>query len=442
MLIASLKELSQVPLEADGLELRLDLLPSFDVGAFLRTEKRPVILTLRSRSQGGQFAGSEEERKKRLLELFALNAAFLDVEYDTEIDFPAGETKIIRSYHDFEKTPEDLDAILAKMPPAYAYKIATKAHSTLDALRMLVFVKEQSKKRIIGICMGEEGQITRILGPIVGSLFTYTGDTAPGQLTLSELIDIYHYRSLNPSTAIYGLIGDPVIYSNGHIAHNAFMRAEGLNAVYVKMRLTTEELPLFFELIKKLPFQGLSVTMPLKEQVFPYLQKIDPYAEHIGAVNTIVRDKDQLIGYNTDGKGALDAIEAHTPVKDKLFVVLGTGGAAKAIAYEAKQRGAHLLILGRTLSKAQELARQMGGRGGELAQLAQEAYAILVNTTPSPLPIDPSHIRSGTIVMDIDRKTKLPALLQHAQEKGCTLVYGDEMWENQAAEQRHLWFKI
>ncbi len=443
MLFVSLKEWGQVPAEAEGIELRLDLLPPFDVAGFLKREKRPVILTLRSKSQGGHFSGSEEERKKRLAELFALNPSFLDVEYDTAIDFPAGETKIIRSYHDFEKTPADLPGILAKMPPAYAYKIAARASSTLDALRMLHFVQKEARqgKRIIGICMGEEGQITRILAPVVGSWIAYAGDTAPGQLSLSELISTYHCRRLGPSTALYGLIGDPVIHSIGHLVHNAVFSACGLNAVYVKMPVKIEELPAFFELIKPLPFQGLSVTMPLKESVCAHLQQIDAYAQSIGAVNTLVRAKERFIGYNTDGKGALDAIEAKYKVKDQLVVVLGTGGAARAIAYEARQRGAKLVILGRTLSKAQELAEQMGGRGGELEQLDEENYAVLINTTPHPLPIDPLHLRAGTVVMDITRKSKFPPLLAEAQKKDCILVNGDEMWANQAVEQYRIWFK-
>src|SRR5262249_32850217 len=157
-----------------------------------------------------------------------------------------------------------------------------KTENSIDAFRLLHFIKKGDKK-LIGIGMGKEGQVTRILGPIVGSPITYasleeTLMTAPGQFTARELAERYHYRSLNQTTALYGLIGDPIDRSISDITHNKLMHQYGWNAIYVKIRVKPEELPHFLPLAKTLGFRGLSVTMPLKEAVVPFSEHIDPSA--------------------------------------------------------------------------------------------------------------------------------------------------------------------
>jgi len=459
------REIQKVLSHADGIELRLDYLESLDLEQVKKIRNDfdiPMIFTLRKQSQGGQYNKDESQRLEDIEALLSLSPDYFDLEYDVSIDFieyihnKFPKTKLICSYHNFEQTPSDLLKCLLEMPNKYFthYKIATKANSTLDSLRMLDFInKTSSDQNIIGICMGELGSLTRILGPILGNAITYACNTEAqsvhGQLTLSTLNNIYNIRSLNQSTAIYALIGNPINKSIGHVFHNEEFHLKKQNAVYVKMQCDPEELPEFFQLLRKLPFKGLSVTMPLKEHVIPFLDDLDDHARAMNAVNTIVLKDSKLIGSNTDGRGALDAIESKLKVKDKHIVIIGAGGAAKAITYEAIKRGGKVTVLNRTATKAERLAKTLGCVADALENIrdvTKTGYDIMVNATSvgmddhqEMLPIDAKHLIPGSVVMDIISKPKHTALIKAAELKGCICIYGEEMFINQALIQQALW---
>lgn len=437
----------------DALEFRLDLMEKIDLSHVFKLKtysKLPIIFTLRKKSHGGSFKGNETEREGKLLELLTLKPDYVDLEYDSNFfDKIDPEIQVIASYHNFEKTPENLEEILKKMQeiPAAIYKIATMAHSSLDALKMLLFVKKQ--KNVAGMCMGTLGMITRILSPIVDSPLTYAfleKPTAPGQVSVSELIDIYHYPLLNRSTEIYGLIGDPVDKSIGHLCHNPIFKKAKKNGVYVKILLKPLEVPEFFNLIKELPFVGFSVTMPLKEVVAPYLAAVDPQAKKIGAINTLVKKEGEWFGTNTDAKGALDALEKKEKVIDKTLLIIGAGGAAKAISTEASNRGARVIITNRTLKKAEILASQVHGGAIPITDVDQCPYDIIINTTAvgmSPkigdTPIPPEFIKENSLGFDVIMHPKETKFLNIIQNKGGKVVYGYEMYAQQALGQLKAW---
>lgn len=434
--------------EGEAIELRLDLLEKNDpahVSKLMKLSKLPVIFTLRRKDQGGAFKGNEREREQKLLELLPLEPDYVDLEWDCsfadKVNLP-----LIASYHDFEKTPEDLETILEKMNrfPAAIHKIATMALSSLDALRMLNFVQKQ---RVAGMCMGEKGRITRILGPIVDAPLVYASsgmETAPGQPSAAELTQLYNFHHLNRQTKVYGLIGDPVSKSIGHLCHNHIFQKEKEDAVYVKIQLTPSEVPQFFKEIANLPFYGFSVTMPLKEKVAPFLDGIDVEAKAMGAINTLTKREGKWFGTNTDGGGALDALEKKGKVQGKVVLIIGAGGAAKAVAYAAKERGGKVVIANRTLKKGESLAKQIGGMATSLQRVPD--YDILINTTPvgmSPeiqnLPIADAEIRPNKILFDIIMSPKETKFLNIGQNKGGEVVYGYEMFAQQALRQLKGW---
>lgn len=432
--------------EGDLYEWRLDLFDSYtleELRPLRKSLKKPVIFALRSQEQGGRFRGSEEERCAEILRLATLEPTYFDLEWTLPSSFVAEfarrfpSIRIVISSHDFAKTPSDLEGHLKQMqrPGGHLYKMACMANSTNDALRMLCFVKKHAP--LLGVCMGTKGALTRILGPLVGAPWTFAPldqPTAPGQISPQELRSLY---GLESGRQIYGLVGNPVSQSISHLTHNHLMRRLHLNGVYVKMEVEKEELAQFFALAKELGIRGLSVTMPLKEAVLPYLHRIEE--KEVGAVNTLFFER-ELLGINTDGKGALDALEAKCKVEGRLVVILGAGGAARALVHEALARGARVHILNRTRERALELARLMGAQGGALEELAGLPYEVLINTTPDPMPIPQEAIRPRTLVMDIKTRPKMTRLLEEASAKGCTLVYGYEMFINQALGQYGLWF--
>ncbi|MES2122658.1 MAG: type I 3-dehydroquinate dehydratase [Chlamydiota bacterium] len=356
----------------DGIELRLDQFAAIDfaaIGAFIKDSPVPVMLTLRKKEQGGAFQGTEEERLDLISTLCTLHPHYLDLEWDVPTEFRRrifdtfSRIQILSSYHNFEETPPDLEALYKKVKSPYAHltKIATTARSTSDALRMLSFVR--SKEKIVGICMGEAGELTRVLAPVAGNHLTYAKlegglGTASGQINSQELQELYRFRSLNRDTAVFALIGDPVDKSRSALFHNPIFREKNVNAVYVKIPLKKEELTAFFKWTDDFPVKGLSVTMPHKESVIPFLDVQSPEVLCIGACNTIKLDGKRR-GFNTDGVGALNAIENKGSMRDKHLVVVGAGGTAKAIIYEAMQRGAQVTVLNRTHEKAIALAAQL-----------------------------------------------------------------------------------
>lgn len=438
-----------------AIELRLDLFPCVDIGYvknFLQNSACPVMLTLRKGSQGGRFQGSEGDREALIERLLALEPPFFDLEYDMRPGFihkvikRYPQTKFVLSYHNFEQVPTDLEEIYRSMQEyaVFSYKVAVMVDSANEGLKMLLFVKKHP--RTSAICMGEKGIFARVLGPIVGNLIDYASvnfeeRTGPGQLTVSEWIDIYRYPSLNGETSIYGLIGDPVEKSPGHLYHNAVFQKRDLNAVYVKIVIKPEELPEFIPLAISLGIRGLSVTIPLKEKILPFLNEVELATRQIGAVNTLLFKNGKVIGANTDGLGALDAIEKKTPVRGKKVVLLGAGGAARSIAYEAKVRGADVLILNRTVQRAKEVAQDLGCKAGGLDEIPS-VYDILINCSPDPMPIDPKKTKSETLAMDVVYFPKETPFLKEASLKGCQIVYGEEMFLNQAARQTAFWIGL
>jgi len=419
--ISAKRQVENANQNCKGIELRIDFL-----------EENIDLQSLISLCKGISIITDPKMQKS----LFTLQPDYFTVPWDYKGEIP--DTKIIRAYHNFSKTPEDLEAILKAMPKADIYKIATTAQKTTDAMRMLNFVK--GKKNIIGICMGPFGEITRILGPIVGNVFDFAKieeEAAPGQLSPQELIENYNYNLLNSSTSIFGVIGYPLTKSRSSSFHNGFFKINQIDAVYVKFPLLEEELKIFFSLAKGLQMRGASVTMPHKEKVYPFIDSCEETAKEIGAINTLTFSDGEIRGANTDAEGALDALEEHCPVADKDCVILGAGGAAKAIAYEAKKRGAKITILNRTIEKAKSLAEQLETSFGNLDTL--ESYKILINTTPNPMPIPKTKLKPNTVVMEITIANSDSAWMQHAQSIGCLCVFGMAMFEKQAMGQYTRW---
>lgn len=453
--------------QAELLEFRLDQF-TFDepeaVRHLMEAAGRPVIFTLRSRRHGGGFSGDEQARLERVEQLAKLRPRYFDLEYDADEGFyravaDSSETEVICSYHNFSETPEALQQLFEVMQQreAAVYKISVMANSALDALRMLRFLRDNRKKghRLIGVCMGEAGISSRILGAVYGSCLFYATlsdglKTAPGQMTAHELNHGYRFPNLSPKTAVYGLVGDPVRQSPSHKSHNRAMERLGLDALFVKFAVPEKEFESFIELAKKLDIKGVAVTLPHKERAAGCLTRASEDAERIGAVNTLKFDGKEIEGMNSDGRGALNVLEKHGKVKGKKVVILGAGGAAKAVADEAHRRGARLIILNRTLEKGQQLAGRLGAEAASLdafCDVAKEGYDILINCTSlgmyperPQLPVDCRYLLPKRLVLDAVPAEGDTPFISEAKKRECTIISGYAMLRAQAVEQFLFWF--
>jgi shikimate dehydrogenase len=241
------------------------------------------------------------------------------------------------------------------------------------------------------------------------------------------------------------LIADPVEHSLSPLIHNAAYQALGMGYVYVPFRV--RDIKRAMEGIRGLKIRGASITLPHKVSAIKYIDRLDPLAEEIGAVNTIVNNDGILTGYNTDCEGAIKALEEVTALEGRKAVLVGSGGAAAAIALGLRNGGAKLVVLNRTEEKAKKLAKKVGAEGsGGLEKLAEVSSAdILINATPVGMwpetdqsIIPKKLLHSRLTVFDTVYNPKETRLLSEAREKGCAIVYGYKMFLYQAALQFEL----
>ena len=339
-------------------ELRLDYLQTPpNLKRLLPERPCPVIVTCRREKDGGRWTKDEDARQLLLRYAIVAGVEYIDLEDDIAAKIPRfGKTKRIVSYHNFQETPEDLQALHARLAGMNAdiVKIATLAHTPHDNLRLLRLIKT-ARVPTVAICMGEFGQPSRILAGKFGSPLTYATfnverTMAPGQLSYQQMKEIYHYELLNAETEVYGVIADPVAHSLSPLIHNVAFAALKMNKVYVPFRVRPEDLAQFTSDARELGIKGLSVTIPHKEEVLQYLQREEAATKEIGACNTVVFRDEGLFGYNTDYRAAMKGLdhvfggeEDSSGLKDKTVLLLGAGGAARAIAVGLARRRAKIV---------------------------------------------------------------------------------------------------
>jgi 3-dehydroquinate dehydratase/shikimate dehydrogenase len=319
-------------------------------------------------------------------------------------------------------------------------------------LRVLEMM-QQSDCPTVGMCMGDIGTPSRILGAKFGAPFTYATfhherALAPGQLSYDQMVNVYRHNSLTPETAVYGVVADPIGHSLSPQIHNAEFGAVGIDGVYVPFRVPFDVLGQFMEDVARLGIKGLSVTIPHKETIAKFLTKVDPAVKGIGAVNTVLFKGEEVLGYNTDYKAAMDCLEnalggavppgTPSPLKDKRVLVLGAGGVARAIMYGLQRRGAKTTITSRTRSRAQHLADSFGGKCVEW-QARHMPADVLVNCTPVGMhpnvdetPFNKSNLKPTMIVFDTVYNPESTLLLKEARSHGCRTVSGVDMFVKQA----------
>ncbi len=443
-------------------ELRLDYIQGeVQVKRLLRDRPCPAIVTCRRSSDGGRWGRSEEARLVVLRTAIVEGADYVDLEDDIASKVPRyGKTKRIVSHHDFHRTPTDLAGLHQKLASMDAdiVKIATMANHPDDNLRMLELVRA-SKVPTVGICMGDIGVPTRVLGLRCGSPFTFATFhddrvMAPGQIGWKQMRDLYRVDAVTDATKILGVIADPVAHSLSPAVHNAAYAAAGIDAVYLPFRVPAEHLADFLKSMARWPLSGLSVTIPHKEKVLAVAKPADDNVTAIGAANTLVIAGDGLAAYNTDATAAIESIEALLESAEgeadtafpKTALVLGAGGAARAVAFGLKRRHVDVTVTGRTAERARKLAADVGCKAIEWQARYRLPYDCIVNTTPIGMhpnvdetPFDREHLRPYMIVFDSVYNPENTLLLKDARASGCRTVTGVEMFVRQAAEQHRLW---
>ena len=442
---------------ADIIELRVDHLKKPDLKALLGVTQKPVIVTCRKKSEGGLYGGNENRRIELLLNAIAAGAEYVDIELSTpeplleKLKKKQTGTRLILSYHNFKEVPEDLQKTFDRMiQKGFAIiKIAVMANCIEDNLKIFDIIEQAKDKNIniIAFCMGEYGEISRILSPIFGSYLTFGSlskgkESAPGQIPAEILKNIYRVNELNSSVKIYGLIGNPVKESMGYLIHNRSFINKGLNNIYLPFLV--DDLPSFINSYRKY-FKGMSVTMPFKEHVIPLLGEIEGTAEKIGAVNTLQIRNGKLFGCNTDYSGAVKALEEKTDLKGKKVFMIGAGGLARAIGFGILEKGASVYVFDVDTQKAASLAADLRCRTTATESIGCD-FDILINCSPVGMypntdktPFSKERLKKGMIVFDAVYNPLKTRLLQEAEDSGCVTIPGVDLFVNQAVDQFELW---
>lgn len=442
---------------AELVELRLDYLgrPP-ELSRLLKDRPTPVVVTCRRPADQGRWRGTEEQRLALLRAAIVADVEYVDLEEDVAAKIPRwGKTKRIVSHHDFEKTPDDLEEIHARLAKLNAdvVKIVTMANSSADVVRMLKLVSKATVPTV-GFCMGELGQPSRILCGRYGSPFTYSTfsserELAPGQLSFDDMRRVYRYDSINRDTQIFAVVGDPIAHSHSPKIHNAAFQQEGLNAVYIPLRIFKDRFSETIDQLAPLDIQGYSVTIPHKEAVMAKVPLHDDPVDEIGAANTMYRSGNAWRAANTDYEAVMESIrlgmtidgEEHR-LEGKKVLLLGAGGAARAAALGLLRAGCGITITSRTHARATALAEQLGCQQIAWENRGTVFADILVNCTPlgmSPnvndTPFAANWMREGMLVFDSVYNPENTLLLKEARERGCRTVSGIEMFIRQAGAQ-------
>ncbi len=446
------------------LEFRLDYLSKPGLALprikrFMETHPGTVVIaTCRRAASGGKFRGSIASQLDILNKAAAAGCQLVDVELQTanqckpeQLQKLRTRAALILSFHDFRATKK-LDETLEKMLayPADFYKVVSTATTLADNVAMIKFLaREGDRHSLVGMCMGEQGIISRVLGVRAGSVFTFASaiageETAPGQVTAQELNSVYRIDRVDVATRVYGVVGDPIAHSLSPAIMNAAFRRENVNAVYLALHAKT--LKDLLTCVREIPLHGISVTMPYKEAILPHLDNTDSHTTKIGACNTVVRAQDgKLYGFNTDASGIVRPLERRlNTLENARILVIGAGGAARAAVFGLKERGCEVYILNRTAGPAKKLAHQARARIMKRADLKKAAFDVIINATPVGMgntrdtPLQDKEI-NARYVFDMVYDPAETRFLKLAKERGAQIIPGIEMFAHQAARQFEIW---
>ena len=455
--------------DARFLEFRLDSLPS-PAAALPRLKKflaeqnsATAIATSRRKANTGGFTGSLDEELSILLKAARAGCRVVDLEIESAEEASPAQLERFRaaihkagaqlliSYHDFSRTravDRAAERIAAFAPDLV--KVVSTARTLADNLAILRLVEDRSASaRILGIAMGEEGLVSRVLGPREGSAFTFASmqdgaGTAPGQVTAKTMRTLYRADQLNKDTRVFGVAGNPIAHSLSPLMHNTAFRRERVNAVLLPLKTRTVQDLL--TLMLELPMSGAAITMPLKQEVMPHLAGMDPLVERIGACNTMRVGADlKLYGYNTDVAGVVRPLERRLKLKGARIAVLGAGGAARAAVFGLVDQGAEVFVVNRTHESAVALARAAKAKAMKHEHFARQKFDALINSTPcgmkdskQALPIAENELNADLDFDMVYNPLETP-LLKLARSRGISTISGLEMFVQQGARQFEIW---
>lgn len=464
-----LERASAVFADSRFLEFRLDALAKPlaalpKIQQFLADHRDVTVIgTCRRKPNGGGFTGSLNSELEILLKAAEAGCHIVDLEVESaeqctrpqlarfRTAVHAAGAALLISFHDFTRTKglEKAADRIAAFEPDFV-KVVSTARTLADNLAVLRMIEDHSlSTQVVGIAMGEEGLLSRVLSPRAGAAFTFASategaETAPGQVSARTLHDVYRIDQIDQATRIFGVAGNPISHSLSPRMHNTAFRRENVNAVMLPLKV--KALDDLLTVVRELPIDGVAVTMPLKQEVLPHLANMDPLTAKIGACNTLRTGADgKLYGFNTDVAGVVRPLEKRMRLRGARIVVLGAGGAARAAVFGLVEQGAEVFVVNRTHEKAVSLARKGKAKALKQDALAKNRFDAMINTTPcgmtgvkQAMPIKENEL-NASLVFDMVYNPLETPLLKLARSRGLATIGGMDMFVQQGARQFEIW---
>lgn len=464
-----LSKISQITTGVNAVELRVDLLKSWDLEfvskqlSLLRIHTDlPIIFTLRTVSQGGKFPDGDHEKIKVLTELaFKMAVGYVDL----ELSLPEGLfatlasrrrfTKVIGSHHDFnaqykwDNSEWENKWQFGLNNNVDLIKFVGMATSTEDNFALENFrISHQDKKPFIGINMSLFGQLSRILNPLLTPITSelLPNSAAPGQLTIQQINQgLVTIGSLTKKE--FYVVGTPIGHSMSPLLHNTGYEQLGLPHKFMKFE--TDKPEVVVELIKRPNFGGCAITIPLKIKMMDKVDEISESGKSIGAINTIYKSANgKIVGTNTDWIGIKDSFAHHGVTKAQVGLIIGAGGTCRSAIYAMKQMGcSKVYILNRTDSKVKELAKEFDIVEEVIDEGVSKAN-IIVSCVPANVELAVfeesirkvlSKIPAGSILIEAAYKPRITEVMKFSESVGHEVIPGAEMLVFQGIEQFKIW---
>ncbi len=457
---------------ADVIELRFDCLETdyetlfIPLNELLENVDWKFLFTFRPKSQGGKRNLSFDQWNCFWNSGIDVLASMVDKEIELiDENNDVFSPRIICSHHILDSHNDNIIHIyqnITSNEQVEIVKIAVQANEITDSLAVwkLLEKAKSENKQLIPIAMGEAGKWTRILGLAYGSPITYASleegnETAPGQISAQDLIEVYRVRELNEETEIYGVIGNPVSHSLSPYMHNAAFKHHKLNSVYIPFEVSNLK-----EFIKRMVreetreidwnLKGFSVTIPHKEAIMNLLDFIDEDAKKIGAVNTVKVVDGKLHGYNTDVHGFIEPLQnSYRDLNGANVGIIGSGGAARACIYGLKKEGANVTIFARNIKKAKNLSDEFGVQSSEfrVGENNFNDFDILVNTSPlgmkdsneNKTPATAEQMKNLHLVYDLVYNPFETLFMREAKSVDVPTIGGLAMLVTQGMKQFEIW---
>jgi len=450
--VEALRTIAGLPQLCRLIELRADRLSADDVRKVVAESRRELIVTARRPADGGEFAGDETSRRALLEAALAAGARYVDLEWEGRTDswqrgIPA-QRKIL-SHHGSRPLAGELSALYEAMAaerPA-VIKIVPSCSAAADAFALEALLRRAAREGQPLACfgLGRYGLLSRLLSCAWGGWATYGAvgrgeETASGQPTVDELLNVYAVQRITDTTRRFALFGEELGRSPSPAMHRAAYEAHELDAVYLPIELhAVEECQ---GLVGGLGLSGFAATVPFKEAIAERCVLDDELARRSGSVNTVTLVDGSWRGCNTDGPAAVALVSRQLDPRSCRVAVAGAGGTGKALAHAFHQAGARLCIFNRNVDRARDLAAQVGGEGFAFDELARAEWDVLVQATTLGRDgerwLDPASLR-GRVVLEANYGAEPTPLIRDAQAAGLAAIDGLQLLAAQAARQFRCW---